>query len=462
MSQALSYFRHITTIPRLSKKEEKIRAFLVDWACDKGYAYVIDTVGNLVISVPKAGTASDEPVILQAHMDMVYVQTPDSTIDFETDPLDIYEEDGYLQARGTSLGADNGIGVALAMSASAYLNHPPLELVFTIDEEAGMSGVLGLDFSLLHGKRVINLDNENDQEICISSAGGIGINLEKQLDFEETGAPLSALSIYGMKGGHSGVEIGENHGNAVEVLLGFFQKTSTVLGVVDIQAGTASNVIPSRVDTIIVISDEIQFRQELSEYLSYIRTQFDCPDITFDIEKVQENRRVITDAQALFRHIHAIPVGVMKMSEKITGLVQTSISLGQISIKGGRLKITYLARSSKNNELSELVESVEEHFRTLGFSVERDRGYPGWQEDPNGALIKIIGEEITRVTGNPPNIIALHAGLECGALVSGLGTGATAVSVGPVMYDIHSVNERLEIASVERMEHILEGVLRRL
>ncbi|MCK9272629.1 beta-Ala-His dipeptidase [Candidatus Gracilibacteria bacterium] len=458
MSKSLDYFKQITQIPRPSKKEEKIRNFLINWAGSRGFESVVDKVGNLIIYVP-GNNKSEESVILQAHMDMVCVKTPDSFHSFESDPLDIYEEDGFLKARNTTLGADNGVGIAIAMSSVDFPSHPPLELVFTVDEEAGMSGALELDYSLLKSKKVINLDNENEQEICISSAGGIGLNFGKDLEFKNIDNPIYMFEISGMKGGHSGVDIDKNHGNAIEVFLGFLNFTDTISGIGDIFSGIASNVIPNKLDCQISLTNEAKFKSDFGAYLAHIKTKFDCPDISFNLEKISSSGVVIKNGMDLFKKIGEIKLGVYKMSEKIAGLVETSINLGIIGIEDKKLILSYLARSSINTELHNLVKQVERHFLFIGFCLNLDRGYPGWQDDPDGILVKLASEQILKITGKPAQVIAIHAGLECGAIVSGLGEDTNAISICSTMHNVHSVNERVEIASIEKMERIIEGIL---
>ncbi|EKD66497.1 MAG: hypothetical protein ACD_49C00038G0031 [uncultured bacterium (gcode 4)] len=457
MSKSLDYFKQITKIPRPSKWEGKIRDFLIAWANSKGFENVVDKAWNLIVYVPGTNK-SEQSVILQAHMDMVCVKTDNCFHNFESDPLDIYEEDGFLKARNTTLGADNGVWIAIAMTAVDFPSHPPLELVFTVDEEAWMSWVLELDFSLLKSKKVINLDNENEQEVCISSAGGIGINLEKNLEFENILNSIYMFEISGMKWWHSGVDIDKNHGNAIEVFLWFLNISDSISGIWDVFSWIASNVIPNKFDCQISITDEGKFRKDLWDYLALIKTKFDCPDITFSLEKLNSSGIIIKDWINLFKKIWEIKLGVYKMSEKIPNLVETSLNLWILKIESEKLKLSYLARSSINSELYNLLKQVERHFLFMGFCLNLDRWYPGWQDDPDGILVKLAKEQILKITWKPAQIIALHAWLECGALVTWL-SDTNAISMWPMIYDVHSVNERVEIASIEKMERIIEGIL---
>ncbi|MDD2908394.1 MAG: beta-Ala-His dipeptidase [Candidatus Gracilibacteria bacterium] len=463
MSKSLELFKEITQIPRPSKKEGKIREYLISWAESKGFEYKTDKIGNLVVYVLGKNCKSLECVILQSHMDMVCVKTPDSKLDFETDSLDIYEEDGFIKARDTSLGADNGIGIALAMSAVDFESHPPMELVFTVDEEQGMSGILNLDFNLLSGKKVINIDSENEDEICISSAGGARINVTKNLARIAGKFTQYNLIISGMKGGHSGIEIHKNHGNAIKLLIDFLYEYSFPYEIANIIGGIADNVIPSEVQMIFGTKNIEVFEDSLKKYILELKEKLDCPDITFKITKIDTILPVIEDSDFIISRIHDIKVGVIAMSKKIANLVETSINLGIINLEGNIFELTYLPRSSNMEEFDKLLIKLENHFPiTDDYIFTINSKYPGWQDNPEGELIKIATEEFLKTTGKNPEIIAIHAGLECGALVAGLGEGTSAISIGPNMHDIHSTNERLEIASVEKIEKILEGILGKL
>lgn len=463
MSKTLSYFHQITQYPRPSKQEAKIRNFLISWADQKWLESLVDKTGNLVVYVPSKNSDSRETVILQAHMDMVCVKTPESTHDFLNDPIETYEKDGWLYARGTTLGADNGIGLALAMAAVDFESHPALELVFTIDEEAGMSGIEGLDFSLLSGKKVINLDSEDEDEITISSAGGIGVIATKKLEYtKNTGIQKYTLKITGMQGGHSGVEIHKNRGNAIVALLEFITTCPTIETLYDIKWGVACNVIPSKAEAIVTVADIADFTTQIELFLEDMKKRFDCPGISYALLQNNDQISPILDGKKLAQDIHIIKTGVYAMSQKIPDLVETSMNLGTIKIENGVLEIVYLARSSVNADLYKVFDETKAHFLAQEYEVAHDRGYLGWQDDPDSLLLQVVREETEKVIGKPPKVVAIHAGLECGAMVSGLGEWVNALSIGPNVREVHSVNEHVEIASIEKMERVLEGILGRL
>lgn len=463
MSQTLQYFKEITKYPRASKKEEKIRKFLIEFFSSKWYEYKVDTIGNLIVYVPAKNTPSDETIILQAHMDMVCVKTPESAHDFLNDAIDFYEENGYLYARNTTLGADNGIGIALAMSAIDFDKHPKMELVFTIDEEDGMTGVEWLDFSLLSGSKILNLDSEDEDEICISSAGGIGVLWNQRLEYIPWNLPKYNVEIFGMKWGHSGVEIDKKRGNAIVAFLQFLSEYDDFFEVYDIFSGVAANVIPSKVKAVLGIENVIKFESELQKFRQSIKTEFDCPDISYLITQNSEESLAIKNGVEILKTLSKIQDGVYSMSEKIPGLVQTSMNLWILKIEHGILKNTYLARSSNNEELKNLFETTKQYLEKNGFEVGFDRGYPGWQDDPKSDLLQVAKNEFEKVLGKTPKVTAIHAWLECGALVSGLKKSwVNAISIGPNCDFVHSVKERVEIASVEKLERILKGILEKL
>ncbi|MDD5770396.1 MAG: beta-Ala-His dipeptidase [Candidatus Gracilibacteria bacterium] len=463
MSKTLQYFKEITKYPRPSKKEEKIRDFLVNFFSKKGYKYIVDKTGNLIVYIPAKNSFSKETIILQSHMDMVCVKDEKSNHDFLKDSLKILEEDGFLKAKNTTLGADNGIGIALIMSAIDFEKYPNLEIIFTIDEEAGMSGILGLDFSLLNGTKIINLDFEDEDQICISSAGGVGISGNKELELEVGKLQKYELEIFGMKGGHSGVEIDKNRGNAILIFLDFISKYNGNIEIYKLNSGFAQNVIPSKINVILGIENIDKFRLELEKYIENTKNIYDCPEIGFSINENNENILKIKDGLNILIDLLKIKDGVYKISEKIPDLVQTSINLGILKIENNILKNIYLARSSNNEELTELVENIKKYLQEKGFEINFDKGYFGWQDDPNSQLLNIAKIEFEKELGKSPKVVAVHAGLECGILVSGLNKpGVNAISIGPNIFGAHSTKERVEIASIKKLENILERILEKL
>ncbi|NUJ98010.1 aminoacyl-histidine dipeptidase [Candidatus Gracilibacteria bacterium] len=463
MPNTLNYFKEITKYPRPSKQEEKIRNFLIDFFSGKGYNYKVDTTGNLIVYIPAKNSQSQETIILQAHMDMVCVKAEGVNHDFYNDSLEIREENGFIHTNGkTTLGADNGIGIALCMSAIDFPSHPALELVFTIDEEAGMSGVKGLNFSLLEGKKIINLDSGDENAICIGSAGGVRISGSKKPEFTTSKKEQYNLEIFGMQGGHSGLEINKNRGNAIIIALDFIANYEKEIEMCNINAGTAENVIPSKIQISLGIDDIHNFEEKLKRYLENIKTLFDCPSIDFTIQKSENEKNAIRNAQKIIQSLLQIKDGIYTMSKKIPGLVQTSLNLGVIKIQNGILELCYLARSNDNEELQNLQENIIHILGQGNFEIQADTGYPAWQEDINSELLQIAERNFEKILGHKVKIVTHHAGLECGFFVKGLNNGANAISIGPNMYNIHSVDEKIQIDSIARVEKILTGILKDL
>ena len=462
MSDTIDFFKEITKIPRPSKNEDKIREYLINWALESGFEYKTDTAWNLFVYVLSSDFAQSQPLLLQSHMDMVCVKTEDSEHDFFNDPLDIYEEEWFIKSRNTTLGADNGIWVALSMAAAWFEIKPPLELVFTVDEEQWMWWVLNLDFSLLKSKRVINLDSENENEICISSAWWARLAVAKPVTQKTPKNFQYTLSISWMKWWHSWVEIHKNQHNAIRVLLDFINSYWFQLEIWSIEWWTADNVIPSSVKMVFWTQNIDIFKDIFSKYLNEIKLIYDCPDITYDISKNEGLVPIVDDFDFILSRILNMKTWVYSMSKKIPWLVQSSVNLWIMRLDYKWLELTYLPRSSDMIEFEEILTAFEKNFTREDYIFSISSRYPWWQDDPNWELVVIAEEEMEKIIWNRPQKIAIHAWLECWAMVAWLWDWASAISIWPNMHDIHSVNERLEIDSVNKIEKALEAILERL
>lgn len=464
MNKVIEYFLEISKIPRKSKNEWKIREYLKVWFENKWYNTKVDTIGNLFVYIPSTNGNSNKAVILQAHMDMVCVKTQQSNHDFDFDEIKVIEQNWFLKAKDTTLGADNWIGLALCMSSIDFPSHPPLELVFTVDEEDGMSGVLGMDFSYLSGDKLINLDMEEQDFICISSAWWIWIDVTKKF----IRSPIIQwnniykISIFGLKWWHSWVEIHKNRWNAIKIMLDFLSTSDQFIWLYNIEAGYASNVIPSKITIEISISDLDIFQKKLNSYLDEISNKIDCDWIDYKLEIIHDELWEIQDWKSIIKNLNKIQDWVYFMSEKIPDLVQTSMNLWMIFIDWNNLKLKYLLRSSDNNQLKEITEQTKQYFISNGFIVDLNRWYLWWQDDPNSHLLQVAVRSLEKVLGHKPSPIAVHAGLECWSLVAGLWGHLNAISIWPNMYDVHSVDERVEIQSVENIYLALKLILQEL
>ncbi|EKE28442.1 MAG: aminoacyl-histidine dipeptidase [uncultured bacterium (gcode 4)] len=457
------YFKEITKVPRPSEKEWKIRNFLIDWANVREFENRTDKVWNLFIYVPATqDKVNSESVILQSHLDMVCVKTQESSHDFEKDELDIYEEEWFLKARNTTLWADDGIWIALSLASADFESHPKMELVFTVDEEQGMSGALNLDFKFLNSKRLLNLDSEDEDKICISSAWGARISLKKILTRKNPSFNQYKVEIFWMKWWHSGVEIDKNHSNAIKLLTDILSHIETWIEIVSIKWWVADNVIPSNVLAVLWIEDIESFFREFSNGVGNHKQIFDCPDIEFSVVDFNDKMDVVYDWVEIVNLISEMETGVYSMSEKIPWLVQTSMNLWIMDLQWDMINLTYLPRSSDMIEFENLLFKIKNHFEKMDFNYSVHSRYPGWQDDPNWELVKIASEEIAKQTWKNPLVYAIHAWLECWAIVAWLWEWANAISIWPNMHDVHSIKERVEIASIMNIEKTLEGILRRL
>ncbi|EKE26057.1 MAG: aminoacyl-histidine dipeptidase [uncultured bacterium (gcode 4)] len=463
MSKTIENFKEISKYPRQSWKEWKIRDFLVSWALSKWLEYKIDKVWNLIVYVEAtADKILSKTVILQSHMDMVCVKTENSSHDFDSDPIEIIEENWFLRAKDTSLWADNWVWIALSMSSVEFESHPPLELIFTVDEEMWMSWALWLDCNLLSWKRIINLDSENENEICISSAWWARLEISKKLDYKVSKFPQYKIDIKWMKWWHSWVEIDKNHWNAVEIFMEFFKTYGFSYEIGLIKSWTASNVITSQIEAVIWIPNIDIFKSLFKTYLETVKQKYDCSDISFNILKEESNLKVIEDVDLLIESILNVKVWVYKMSNKIPDLVETSANLWILKIDDSWLRLNYSLRSSVNADLKVLIEKFKKIFEDLNYLVEIKEPYPGWQDDPEWELVTLASEEIRNVIWMKPEIIAVHAWLECWAIVAWLWIWAHAISIWANLFDIHSIKEKASVASIENMEKILENILKKI
>jgi dipeptidase D len=396
-------------------------------------------------------------------MDMVCVKTSESNHDFLNDEIQTYEKDWFLYAKNTTLWADNGIWIALAMTSIDFESHPKMELVFTIDEEAWMSWVFWLDYWLLSWTKIINLDSEDENEICISSAWWIWILGNKKIERENWIFEKYEVEIFWMLGWHSWVEIDKNRWNAILVALDFLNNFEENFELYDVNSWYASNVIPSKIKLILWISDINIFEEKLKKHLENVKNIYDCPNIDFKITKAENDLKSIKNAKEIIKNLVKIKDWIYKMSEKIDSLVETSMNFWILKIEENILKITYLLRSSNNEDLKNIFENTTKYLKENWFEVENDRWYLWWQDDPASELLKIAKNEFKKVLWVEPKVIAVHAWLECWSLVAWLNKpNVNAISIWPNIQFVHSVEEKVEIASIEKLEKILSWILKNL
>jgi dipeptidase D len=457
------HFYSLTQIPRPSKKEEAVRAFMKKFGQDLGLETIEDEVGNIIIRKPATkGYEDRKGVVLQGHLDMVPQANSDSNHDWEKDPIDAFVDGDWVTAKGTTLGADNGMGVAAAMAvlSSTDIEHGPVEGLFTVDEEAGMTGANALKPGILKGDILLNMDSEDEGELYVGCAGGEDANITFTFDNDKYPADYKAfkLSITGLKGGHSGMDIPLGRGNANKILFRLMNKTQKEFGVrmADINGGSLRNAIPREAFAVIAIPSaaEKQFKEYIAEFEGIVKNELsavdpgvsikleptDAPKFVID-QKTQEN---LTDA------IMAVPNGVIRMSDAMPGLVETSTNLAVVkTIEGNKIIAQCLMRSSVDSAKEELAERMVSTFRLAGAQVERSGAYPGWKPNMNSEILKVMQKSYNDKWGKTPEIKAIHAGLECGILGSAY-PHWDMISYGPTIRFPHSPDEKVNIATVEK------------
>ncbi len=469
------HFDDIRRIPRPSKHEDKVAAHVVEWAKGRGFDVRRDAAGNVVVKVPATAGHENAPVIvLQGHLDMVPEKNQDVDFDFLTDAIQTRIVDDFVYATGTTLGADNGIGVAAAMAVADddSVVHGPLELLFTIDEETGLTGAQELDSSLLDGRTLINLDTEEDGALYIGCAGGADGHV--RFDVRRSDAPAGSTALHvkvrGLRGGHSGVDIHENRGNAVKFLarcLDTARKSAAEFDLVTLAGGSKHNAIPREGDAVVRVpaGGEDAFRKAVDGAAAVLKEEFAEIDPNASVEVVaSDDGRGIVERAAAYRFIDALvacPHGVKAMSRAVPGLVETSHNLAVVEDNGDHFSLTTSGRSSVMPALRGLMDEVRAVFRLAGAEVEVGGGYPGWKPNPDSPVLKTAMGVYAKTLGIEPEVKAIHAGLECG-LIGEKFPGMDMVSMGPQIESPHSPDERVQISTVDRFYTVLKATLAEL
>lgn len=457
------YFEEICSIPHGSGDTARISQYCIDVAKRLGLEYYSDNLNNVIIRKPAfPGYEAHEPVILQGHLDMVCEKEADCNLDFSTDGLRLRTDGEWVFAEGTTLGGDDGIAIAmtLALLEEKFLPHPPIEAVFTVDEETGMYGAEGLDTSVLRGKTLLNIDSECEGILTVSCAGGARAEIQLPLTVEKTTVSCKKILFKGLIGGHSGVEINKGRLNADIVMGEFLKQLPPSCRIVTMSGGTKDNAIPSRGECIITTPEDITLIAEA--FLKEHRPQED-PGLTMEMEDVppqefcfdEESTRRIAD------FLTTIPNGVQTMSKNIDGLVETSLNLGQLNICQNKLIATFSIRSSVNDDKKKLLEKLKNTAQAFGGTFTSQGHYPAWEYKEDSRLRKMMTEVYQSLYGTPPVVEAIHAGLECGFFCEKI-NGLDAVSFGPDMQDIHTPRERLSVPSVARTYDYLCAILKEL
>ncbi len=468
-------FDEITKVPRPSCHEEQIREYLLDFAKKHGIKAKTDDCGNVVMSKGATPGLEDAPVVvLQAHMDMVAEKNGDTKHDFMKDPIDTYVDGEWVKARGTTLGADNGIGMAaaLAVMIDPDLKHGPVEALFTVNEEIGLEGAQNLGKDMLSGEILINLDSEDDGEIFVGCAGGIDTTaiFKYNRSLSPENFVYLRVSVSGLLGGHSGGDIHLGRANANKVIARFIWECSQRwnIEVASFDGGNLRNAIPREAHAIFGIDSEHHkaLVHRLNEYAEEIRGEYKGiePSMNLVIETVDRPEYCIDSktSLALVRALYSAPHGVFSMSRDLEGLVETSTNLAAVKmIEDDKIKVTTSQRSSVESRKNDIAGQVEAHFQLAGAEVSHSDGYPGWAPNMESRIMKISAEAYEELYGIKPAIKAIHAGLECGLFLSRY-PKLDMVSFGPTMTGVHSPDEKLNIPTTEKFWRHLCRVLEKV
>ena len=465
-----SCFESLCAIPHGSGNTKAISDFLVKFARDLGYDCIQDSLNNVIIFAPATPGYGDRPaVIIQGHMDMVCEKDADCPIDMEKEGLDVTHDGTFVYAKGTTLGGDDGIAVAYAMAIlqDKTIPHPALEIVITVDEETGMDGAEGIDLSMLKGKKLLNIDSEDEGILTVSCAGGLKTTLALELPRRAVYGPCIKLVVENLQGGHSGVEIHKNLANANKVMGELLSRVRKLmpLCLTKLQGGAKDNAIPRSCEaTMVAMGMNLEQINDVTAALqAEIRANFDEPEAIVrgdSVDALGGNAISCEDTDKVIALLQEVPNGVQSWSEDISGLVQTSLNLGILKLDEC-LKMTFALRSSSNLEKKELAEKLESIAEKYSAECIHRGMYPAWEYRKDSPLRDTMVEVYEKMFGQKPEVVAIHAGLECGLLGEKI-EDLDAVSFGPQMHDIHTSREKLDIASTKRTWQYLLEILKAL
>lgn len=467
-------FADLNAVPRPSKKEERVIAFMKDFGNKLGLETLEDKVGNVIIKKPAtSGMENRTSIVMQSHLDMVHQKNNDTDFDFDSQGIEMYVDGDWVRAKGTTLGADNGLGVATIMAVleSTDIEHPDIEALFTIDEETGMTGAMGLEGSLLKGEILLNLDTEEDDEIGVGCAGGVDVTARRSYKEEETPEFKTGytITVKGLQGGHSGMQIHEGLGNANKIMnrLLFDGFENFGLRISEINGGSLRNAIPRESNAIVAIDSihEEAFVAEMAEYAQMIQTELKTmePDLKIEVSKVEtpENIMDLGVQEGVTRALYAAVNGVYRMSADIPDLVETSNNIARVTMKAGEIEIACLTRSSVESAKWDLANSLRSSFELTGCEVEFTGEYPGWSPNMDSKILKVLEKLYVDMNDEKPHVAACHAGLECGILGQNY-PEMDMISFGPTIKGAHSPDERAQISSAQKYWKFVLEILKNI
>ncbi len=476
--KVFEYFALLSSVPHGSGNMKPIASLCENFAKERGLEYIRDAADNVIIKKPgTAGYENSEPLILQGHLDMVCAKDPDCKKDMATEPIELYVDGNYLRARGTSLGGDNIIAVAMIMAIldSDDIAHPPIEAVFTVDEEVGLLGAAALDFSLLKGKRMINLDSEEEGVFTVCCAGGVRVNAMIPLEFENvsSGSVAYKITVSGLMGGHSGVDIDKGRESANRLIIRFLKKLSenVEFGISALEGGQLDNVICPESAAVIVFNNDVdeiaKLMAAVAEYDAIFKNELAAgdPGVRAAAEpcELPASRAYTLDTGRALTALHILPYHIQRMSRDFEGLVQTSLNMGVLKLNDKELKFSYSVRSSIASEKHDLVDKISSVL-ALAFpeaKIDLHGDYPSWEYKRDSSLRDVIMSAYKETTGKDGVVAGTHGGLECGIFSESI-KGLDCVSMGPDLAEVHSPREKLDIPSVERLWTLMKDILERL
>ncbi len=458
-------FADLNAVPRASKKEERVITFMVEFGNKLNLETIVDSVGNVIIKKPATkGMENRKTIVMQSHLDMVHQKNNDTSFDFDSEGIQMIIDNDWVKAKGTTLGADNGLGVATIMSVleSDTIAHPAIEALFTIDEETGMTGAMGLEAGYLNGEILLNLDTEDDDEIGVGCAGGIDITATKK--FKAIVTPKNVLAhkitVKGLQGGHSGMDIHKGFGNANKLLNRILYGLKSMIIVSEIDGGSLRNAIPRESNAIIITERKEDFEDKFYAIAKTIIDEYTVIEnnLEIELEECLSPQNVLSeqDQNVLLQAIYVTHNGIFRMSPDIEGLVETSNNLARVLVKNGEIQLLCLTRSSVESGKENLANTIRSGFELAGFEVVLSGSYPGWKPNPNSPILTVFKNVYQQLFNSAPNVLACHAGLECGIL----GTNypqMDMISFGPTIKGVHSPDERASISSTQKYwKYVLE------
>lgn len=467
-------FADLNAVPRPSKKEERVIQFMLDFGKSLGLETLKDKIGNVIIKKSASpGMEDRKTVILQSHLDMVHQKNASTQFDFDQQGIEIIVDGDWVRANGTTLGADNGIGVAaiMAVLASDNISHPSIEAMFTIDEETGMTGAMQLDASNFSGEILLNLDTEDDDELSIGCAGGIDTNTTYKYKTTEvsTDSEIFEITVNGLLGGHSGMDIDKGRGNANKIMNRILYHLISLIDfqLISIDGGSLRNAIPRESVAVIAVSNNHvgAFKTELEKISTVIKEEFKTVETKLMISSksttTSEKAVYRADTMKIINTIYSVFNGVFRMSPDFEGLVEASSSLARVIVKDGVFSTQLLQRSSVESTKDDVANSVRASFELMGCAVVQNGDYPGWQPNTNSEILNLMADLYRERYSEEPQIKACHAGLECGILLKHL-PNVDMISFGPNIRAAHSPDEKVQISSVQKFWDYYLDILSRI